>query len=75
MELDGKICSVRCLISYFENVVPSALLMAVHQYKFVGLNVALLSYKAVGSRCCYALTFNVIQRYYNCCVHSCYQFR
>lgn len=75
MELDGQICSVRGLISYFENVVPSALLMAVCQDKFVGLNVALLSYKAVASRNCYALTFNVIQRYYNFSIQSCYQFR
>jgi hypothetical protein len=74
MELDGKICSVWGLISYF-NVVPSALLMAIHQDECVGLNVALLSYRAMASRSFYALIFSVIQRHYNFSVQSYYQFR
>lgn len=41
--------SIKVLIS-LKNVVPSALFMAIHQDKFVGLNMVLLSYKAMASR-------------------------
>lgn len=51
MELDGSIHSVyKVLFRILENVVPLALLMAIHQDKFVGINMALLSYKSMASR-------------------------